>query len=115
VSVVLLAFMNPKMFHLACGTPFDARWFDLALWGGVLMNARLRDRMLYQRAQKTLREMEYVYDGMLVILQDFLANQKHSETHGIPGFRCAPPRLRKRSAWTPEASKIFARRRCCLI
>jgi hypothetical protein len=69
--------------------PFDARWFDLTVWGGVLMIAGYASGTLYERNQKTLREMEDGYDGMLVILQKFLANQKYSETHAYRLSMCA--------------------------
>src|SRR5438876_9564390 len=36
---------------------------------------------LNERNQKSLNELKDSYDGMLVILQHFLTNEKHSETH----------------------------------
>jgi hypothetical protein len=89
VLVVLLAFLNPAVLTRHVELPFDARWFDFALWGGVLMVAGYATGTLYERNQKTLREMEDGYDGMLVILQNFLANQKHSETHAYRISMCA--------------------------
>jgi HD-GYP domain-containing protein (c-di-GMP phosphodiesterase class II) len=77
------------MFARRVELPFDARWFDFALWGGVLMIAGYSTGTLYERNQKTLREMEDGYDGMLVILQNFLANQKYSETHAYRISMCA--------------------------
>jgi hypothetical protein len=88
VLVVLLACTNPALFTRRVDLPF-ARWFDLAVWGGVLMVAGYSTGTLYERNQKTLREMEDGYDGMLVILQNFLANQKHSETHAYRLSMCA--------------------------
>ncbi len=89
VLVVLLAYTNPAMFNRRVDLPFDARWFDLTVWGGVLMVAGYATGTLYERNQKTLREMEVGYDGMLVILQNFLANQKHSEEHAYRISMCA--------------------------
>ena len=89
ILVVLLTFVNPSMFNKRVEFPFDARWFDLTLWGGVLMVAGYATGTLYERNQKTLREMEDGYDGMLVILQNFLANQKHSDTHAYRISMCA--------------------------
>ena len=89
VLVVLLAYMNPAMFTRRVDLPFDARWFDLTVWGGVLMVAGYVTGTLYERNQKTLREMEDGYDGMLVILQNFLANQKYSEAHNYRIAMCA--------------------------
>ena len=87
--VVLLMYVNPSMFSRRVELPFDARWFDLTVWGGVLMIAGYATGTLYERNQKTLREMEDGYDGMLVILQNFLANQKYSETHAYRISMCA--------------------------
>lgn len=80
VLVVLLVFMNPAMFNHRLELPF-AKWIDLVVWGGVLMIAGYATGTLYEQNQKTLREMEEGYEGMLVILQHFLASQKYSETH----------------------------------
>ncbi len=89
VLVVLLAFMNPGMFSRHLDLPFDARWFDLPVWGGVLMIAGYATGTLYEKNEKTLREVEEGYDGMLVILQNFLANQKHSDAHAYRISMCA--------------------------
>jgi hypothetical protein len=88
ILVVLLTFLNPAMFTRHVELPY-ARWFDLAVWGGVLMVAGYATGTLYERNQKTLREMEDGYDGMLVILQNFLANQKYSEAHAYRLSMCA--------------------------
>jgi hypothetical protein len=87
--VVLLAYTNPAMFSRGVELPFDARWFDLTVWGGVLMVAGYATGTLYERNQKTLHEMEDGYEGMLVILQNFLANQKYSEAHAYRISMCA--------------------------
>ena len=89
VLVVLLLFTNPIIFNRKAELPFDPRWFDLALWGGVLMVAGYVTGTLYERNQKTLREMEDGYDGMLTILQNFLANQKYSDAHAYRIAMCA--------------------------
>ncbi len=89
VLVVLLAYTNPAMFSRHVDLPFDPRWFDLAVWGGVLVIAGYTTGTLYERNQKTLREMEDGYDGMLVILQNFLANQKYREAHAYRIAMCA--------------------------
>jgi hypothetical protein len=88
VIVVLLTFLNPAMFSRHVELPY-ARWFDLAVWGGVLMVAGYATGTLYERNQKTLHEMEDGYDGMLVILQNFLANQKYSEAQAYRLSMCA--------------------------
>jgi hypothetical protein len=86
--VALLIFANPSMFSRRFDLPF-ARWFDLAVWGGTLMIAGYSTGTLYEVNQKSLREMEDGYDGMLAILQNFLANQKYSDTYAYRISMCA--------------------------
>jgi len=88
VLVALLVFLNPSMFRRPVEMPFGL-WFDLTVWGGILMVAGYATGTLYEHNQKSLREMEEGYDGMLVILQNFLANQKYSETHAYRTSLCA--------------------------
>lgn len=87
--VVLLVYANPVMFNRKIQLPFDDRWFGVVIWGGVLMVAGYVTGTLYERNQKTLREMEDGYDGMLSILQNFLANQKYSDAHAYRISMCA--------------------------
>lgn len=87
--VVLLIHLNPGMFNRHVDLPFDARFFDLAVWGGVLMVAGYATGTLYELNQKSLREMEDGYEGMLAILQTFLASQKYSATHAYRIALCA--------------------------
>lgn len=82
ILVVLLTYLNPAMFsHRIEHLPIDPRWFDLAVWGGILVVAGYAMGTLYERNQKSLNELKDGYDGMLVILQQFLSNQKYSEAH----------------------------------
>ena len=78
--VVLLTYFNPVAFTRRVEMPYAA-WFDLAGWGGVLMLSGYTMGMLYERNQKNLQEMKNGYDGMLVILQHFLSNEKYSDAH----------------------------------
>ncbi len=78
--VGLLTYVNPAMFnHRADFVPLDNRWFDITVWGGVLVVSAYAMGTLYERNQKNLKELKTGYDGMLVILQQFLGNQKISE------------------------------------
>jgi hypothetical protein len=78
--VGLLTYLNPGLFsrHLDY-VAFDSRWFDITVWGGVLVVSAYAMGTLYERNQKSLDELKHGYDGMLVILQQFLANQKAGE------------------------------------
>lgn len=81
--VVGLTLTNPGLMtrHAELPLPFDNRWLDITVWGGVLVVAAYTMGTLYDRNQKSLREMKDGYDGMLVLLQQFLTNQKYSEAH----------------------------------
>lgn len=81
--VVGLTLTNPGLMtrHAELPLPFDNRWLDITVWGGVLVIAAYAMGTLYDRNQKSLREMKDGYDGMLVLLQQFLTNQKYSEAH----------------------------------
>jgi hypothetical protein len=80
VLVVLLTDLNPKMFICQPVLPIDARWFDLTVWGGILVVCGYAMGTLHERNLKGLQELKDGYDGMLVILQQFLTNQKYSES-----------------------------------
>src|ERR1700690_1441129 len=78
--VILLAYINPAMFTRRTNSmPLDNRWFNVTVWGGVLVVTAYAMGRLYERNQKSLKELKDGYDGMLVILQQFLCNQKNSE------------------------------------
>jgi hypothetical protein len=78
--VILLTYVNPTMFNRQTEPlPVDSRWFDITVWGGVLVVTAYAMGTLYERNQKSLKELKDGYDGMLVILQQFLRNQKNNE------------------------------------
>jgi response regulator RpfG family c-di-GMP phosphodiesterase len=78
--VGLLTYLNPTMFNRRTDyMALDSRWFDIAVWGGVLVVTAYAMGTLYERNQKSVRELKDGYDGMLAILQQFLSHQKNSE------------------------------------
>lgn len=82
--VILLTYMNPAMLNGRTEfLPVDTRWFDITVWGGVLVVTAYAMGTLYERNQKSLKELKGGYDGMLVILQQFLGNQKSSEAESF--------------------------------
>jgi hypothetical protein len=75
-----LTYLNPSLFLRRVDyMPVDSRWIDITVWGGVLVISAYAMGTLYERNQKGLKELKDGYDGMLVILQQFLGNQKLSE------------------------------------
>lgn len=80
-TVVLLSYMNPTLFNRRIATPGDSPWFDLSVWGGILVVTGYAMGTLYENNLKSLQELKGSYDGMLVILQHFLTNEKYSQAH----------------------------------
>jgi len=79
--VVLLTVMNPVLFNRRVAANGESAWFDLAAWGGILVVSGYAMGTLYERNQKSLDELKHSYDGMMVILQHFLANEEYSTAH----------------------------------
>jgi hypothetical protein len=80
VLVVLLTYLNPTVFVRPVSLPIDARWFDVTLWGGILVVSSYAMGTLYERNAKTLLEMKEGYEGILLILRQFLNSQTYSES-----------------------------------
>ena len=80
-TVVLLSYMNPTLFNRRVAAPGESPWFDLSVWGGILVVSGYAMGTLYERNQKNLTELKSSYDGMLVVLQHFLTNEKYSQAH----------------------------------
>jgi len=79
--VVILTWMNPSLFSRKAELPFDTRFFDYAVWGGILMVAGYATGTLYEVDQNHVKEMKQGYDAMLAILQHVLSNEKYSDAH----------------------------------
>jgi hypothetical protein len=78
--VILITYMNPAAFNRRSESmPLDSRWFDITVWGGVLVVTAYAMGTLYEQNLKSLKELKDGYEGMLVILQQFLCNQKSRE------------------------------------
>jgi hypothetical protein len=80
VLVVLLTYVNPRVLVRPITLPADARWFDLTIWGGILVVSSYAMGTLYERNQKSLQEVRSGYEGILVILRQFFSNQTYSES-----------------------------------
>jgi len=90
ILVGLLTYLNPAMFNRPVEyLSLDSRWFDLAVWGGVLVVSAYAMGTLYERNQRSLTELKDGYDGMLVMLQQFLGSQRNSEAGCLRVSSCA--------------------------
>ena len=85
-------------FHPAVMTPFmhlrpfvipQEKWFDVALWSGILLVIAYAMGTLYERMQGHLLELRDSYKGILLILQHVAANDKYSQNHSYRVSICA--------------------------
>jgi len=83
VAVIgLLMHYNPLLFAQHAPTPvLQDRWYDLTVWGGVLMITAYCTGTLYERKEEHIRELRRTYHGVLVILQQFIAKDKYTQNH----------------------------------
>jgi putative nucleotidyltransferase with HDIG domain len=83
VAVIgLLMRFNPMMFSRHTPTPvLEDRWYDLTIWGGVLMLTAYATGTLYERKEEHIRDLRQTYHGVLVILQQFIAKDKYTQNH----------------------------------
>ena len=62
-------------------TFMDSKWFDIMAWGGILMVTAYAMGSLYDRDKKKMEELRQTYQGILVILRNFISNDEYTENH----------------------------------
>lgn len=80
--VGLVTYINPPMlssYHLRL--PFEDKWLDLAVWAGILVVTAYAMGSLYERCRAQLSELRETYNGVLMILQHFIAKDKYTQNH----------------------------------
>jgi len=78
--VVLLDFLNNLLpSHRALVLPQE-RLFNFAIWAGVLVVTGYAMGTLYERAQGMTADMRESFASLLLVLQHFIASEKHSNT-----------------------------------
>lgn len=78
--VVGVISLNPNLFNIPA-TPVTGKWFDLAIWGGLLMVTAYSMGTLYDRKERHFRELRRTYFGVLTILQQFVSHDKYTHNH----------------------------------
>lgn len=80
--VVLVVHANPLLFAQAVGPAVPAeKWFDLMLWAGILIITAYTMGTLYDRKEARVRELRESYQGILLILQHFIAKDGYTQNH----------------------------------
>ncbi len=79
--VVAIVFYNPVVFSHANLVAAGQKWFDLAIWGGILVVTAYAMGTLYDRKESHLHELRQTYNGVLLILQHFISKDKYTQNH----------------------------------
>jgi putative nucleotidyltransferase with HDIG domain len=78
--VVLVVYFSPEVMTPATGVPGE-QWLDLAVWGGILLVTAYAMGLLCERKDAQLGELRETYHGILMILRQFISNDKYTENH----------------------------------
>ncbi len=80
--VLVLTHTNPAILasHLQVDAA-AAQWIELVGWGGPLILAAWLMGTMYEHRAAQLRELRSTYDGILIILRHFIANDSYTENH----------------------------------
>ncbi len=87
--VVLVVYFHPLFLHRRPFVIPQEKWFDVALWGGIMLVIAYAMGTLYERMQSNLYELRDSYRGILLILQHIAANDKYSQNHSYRVSICA--------------------------
>jgi putative nucleotidyltransferase with HDIG domain len=80
--VVLLLHINPRLMTTNPRIDFiKGRWYDVIAWGGILVLTAYAMGTLYERHRARLCELRQTYRGLLLVLRQFLSNDKYTESH----------------------------------
>lgn len=80
--VVLLTHYNPNLFAAPANVlRIPDKWFEISLWGGILLVNAYAMGTLYEHKEKHLSELKSTYHGILVILSQFIAKDKYTQNH----------------------------------
>jgi putative nucleotidyltransferase with HDIG domain len=80
--VALLLRTNPDLLAANPQIGFlKGRWYDVIAWGTILVLIAYAMGTLYERHRARVAELRQTYRGLLLILRQFLSNDKYTESH----------------------------------
>jgi len=80
--VVLVTHFNPDTFATREGvTLADSKWFDIGVWGGTLILIAYAMGTLYDNMQAKVNELRETYNGLLMILRQFISKDQYTQNH----------------------------------
>ena len=80
--VGIAIYYNPSWLTETKGTAIiDSQWFEIMAWGGILVITAYAMGTLYDRDKKKMVELRKSYQGILLILRNFISNDEYTENH----------------------------------
>lgn len=82
--VILVVYFNPSLMNDQQTDVMRLsgdKWFDLTVWGGLLLVTAYSMGTLYERNAARLRELRQTYHGILMILRQFISKDKYTQNH----------------------------------
>jgi putative nucleotidyltransferase with HDIG domain len=79
--VVLLAYLNTNLFSSTAFTLQGERWFSVVAWAGSLVLTAVAMGTLHDRDKVKLRELRQTYNGVLMILRQFISKDQYTQNH----------------------------------
>jgi putative nucleotidyltransferase with HDIG domain len=79
--VVLLVWYNPAIMQAPQLRFRGDAWLDIIVWAGILIVTGYTMGSLYEHKDRQLQELRETYTGILMILRQFISNDKYTENH----------------------------------
>lgn len=81
--VGLFTHFKPDLFN--GGTPtglfIEGRWYEIIAWGSILVITAYAMGTLYEKNTRRIQELRDTYQGLIVILRQFISNDQYTENH----------------------------------
>jgi HD-GYP domain-containing protein (c-di-GMP phosphodiesterase class II) len=80
--VIVVTYANPVLLathNMVLGEA--GRWFDITIWGGILLVTAYAMGTLYERNELRMKELRGTYNGVLMILRHFISKDKYTQNH----------------------------------
>lgn len=79
--VVLLTYFNPNILAQRGMVLSGEKWYELSVWAGSLILTAVAMGTLYERNLAKIRELRQTYQGVLMILRQFISKDKYTQNH----------------------------------
>jgi putative nucleotidyltransferase with HDIG domain len=80
--VVLVVHFNPTSLVDSSGLSLpQEKWYHIAVWGCTLVVIAYAMGKLFDHKEAHLRELKETYNGVLLILQQFISKDKYTQNH----------------------------------